>query len=301
MKSLAILIPVYNGVNYTKKCLKDLEKSFLDKPLKHCKTEIVVVDDGSKDETSDWIRENMPSVHLLQGDGNLWWSGAINKGAEYALNQLKCDFLLLWNNDIVPADDYFIQIEKIIAASNINQLIGSKIYKLSPSNVIWSFGGYFNPKSGRKFMIGSQTEDNDEFQYVKHVDWLTGMGTLIPKAVIDTIGYWDNTNFPQYHGDSDFTYRAKRNGFDVLVHPELKIWNDTENTGIQHQGKFNDLIGMLTDIKSQHNIRKNFLFYSKYTKSMRAYLPLLRGYYRLIGGFFKWKFLEFFNIQKTKS
>jgi GT2 family glycosyltransferase len=132
------------------------------------------------------------------------------------------------------------------------------------------------------------------------VDWLTGMGTIIPKKVIETIGYWDRTNFPQYHGDSDFTYRAKKNGFKVIVHPELILINDVKNSGIEHKGSFKRLLQLMTDLRSKSNFNKNWKFYSIHATSPLAYSPLLLSYFKILGGFFKWKILQFFGINKQK-
>ena len=85
---IAILIPVFNNLEYTKKCLQNLEEKLGENNIaKHFP--IIVIDDGSSDETADWIKKNYPEVELLFGNGNLWWSGGINKGAKHAIEKLK--------------------------------------------------------------------------------------------------------------------------------------------------------------------------------------------------------------------
>ena len=130
------------------------------------------------------------------------------------------------------------------------------------------------------------------------MDWLTGMGTVIPREVVDRIGYWDNENFPQYYGDSDFTYRAKLEGFGIRIHPSLKIYNQIENSGIEHQGSIKNLMRLITDIRSKSNLRKNLTFYRKYAKSPWAYLPLFWLYMKILGGFIKWKIMNLMGIRK---
>jgi GT2 family glycosyltransferase len=298
MKKLAILLPVHNGLNYTINCLRLLESMLTQQSSSHLDISIIVIDDGSTDGTAEWTGKNMPAVIVVKGNGNLWWSGAVNAGARYAMETLSAEYVLLWNNDIIPSDDYFIRLEEIISHEQEDRIIGSKIYQAKEKNIIWSFGGYFNPCTGNKLMIGFGKTDNNEFGQVLKVDWLTGMGTIVPTRIIKEIGYWDNINFPQYHGDSDFTYRATIHGFQVIAHPSLRIWNDTSNTGIQHNDSVKGLFRMLTDIKSQYNIKKNIMFYRKYAKTPWACLPLLAGYFRLLSGFLKWKILGLLKINR---
>ena len=296
MINIAVLIPVHNHIAYTKNCLQYLkEHAHSDSSIEY---RTVVIDDGSSDGTATWIKTNFPEVELLYGDGNLWWSGGINVGATYALNHLNADYLILWNNDIIAGDDYFEKLSNILK-NNREKIFGSKIYVAGEQNLVWSMGGIFNPYSGRRFMLGYFKPDVNEYQKVTEPDWLTGMGTVVHKSVIDKIGYWDDQNFPQYHGDSDFTYRAKTNGFTIKVFPELKIWNDVKNTGLKHGGNFKQLLRIMVDTRSNYNIKKNILFYKKYAKSIMAYNEIIRAYCKLFGGFIKWKILGLFNIKRN--
>ena len=300
MKDIAVLIPVHNHLEYTRQCIETLTTVFNKNSFSQIRLSIVVTDDGSTDGTGDFLRENFPEVHLVEGDGNLWWSGGINAGARYAIEELRSDFLLLWNNDIETDGHYFVELDRIVAGLSSVVIAGSKIYrKEGHDNIIWSYGGIFNPRTGAKYMLGYNHPDSEEFNKAESVDWLPGMGTLVPVEVVKKIGYWDEVTFPQYHGDSDFTYRAKLAGFQNIVYPDLRIWNDTTNTGLSHKGSFRVLIKLLTDIKSNYNLQKNISFYRKYSKGPKAYTSLLRGYYMLFGGFFKWKFLSFFGIKKS--
>lgn len=289
---VAVLIPVFNHLEFTIKAVKDLL------PFKNNQLEVVVIDDGSSDGTYQWLTNQAKDVIVLRGDGNLWWSGAINLGAKYAIEQLNADYLLLWNNDITFHPDYFYKLFRIIAEADRNTVIGSKIYVNDQPKTIWSMGGCFNPKTGLYNMFGYLQNDTEEFNRIKSVDWLTGMGTLVPKSVIEMIGFWDRKNFPQYHGDSDFTYRAKLAGYKIIVHPELIIFNNVKNSGIEHNGSLKQLIRLFTDIRSKSNFGRKLFFYKLHSRSILAYYPLLLSYFKIIGGFFKWKLFHLVGIKK---
>lgn len=298
---IAILIPVHNGLNYTAECLSSLYGILDQTNETREKFRIIVIDDGSTDGSSGWIETNFPRTIIIRGDGNLWWSGGINKGITCALGELACNYVLWWNNDIHCAEDYFSRLLEIIDQTSSDTIIGSKIYCADEPQKIWAFGGTFNTHSGQKNAFAMDETDSDQFQQVKEVDWLPGMGTTIHKSVFEKIGNVNQHDFPQYHGDSDFTFRAKLAGYHNRVYPLLQIWNDKSNSGLRHYNSFRLLIRSLGDIKSNYHIGKDILFYRRYISSPIAYKTLLSKYYLYIGGFIKWKVLNLIGIRKKKS
>jgi GT2 family glycosyltransferase len=288
-KTVALIIPIYNGLELTKTCLNNLYTIFKSMPSGFIEYLPVIIDDGSTDSTKQWIENNYPNCTVLQGDGNLWWSGAVNMGAKYAIEKLNASHILLWNNDIHVTIDYFKLLTYILTGIDENIIIGSKIYADLQYRKIWSFGGKFNPYTGRKFMIGHSDDDSEKYQQIIEVDWLTGMGTLIPKEIVEKIGYWDAKRFPQYYGDSDFTYRAKLSGYKIFIYPQLRIVNDISNSGIKQVLHWREIIPTLTSIKSIHHIGKNFMFYRLYSRSPLAYLRFLEIYIYFFGGIIKRK------------
>jgi GT2 family glycosyltransferase len=294
---ISIVFPIHNGLNYTKACLYSLiHEHKIEK--KKVKFYLIIVDDGSTDGSNKWIASNYPEVILLNGNGNLWWGGGVNLGTKYAIKNLHSDYILWWNNDIIAEIDYFDNLIEVVNKYDTNTIIGSKILLAQKEEIVWSMGGLFDPYTGKKEMVGSGKTDNESMQHPIQVDWLPGMGTLIHKSIFERIGLVDNKTFPQYHGDSDFILRAKENGCKIIVYPSLRIFNDTTNSGLRHQESFILLLKSLFTIRSNYNIKKDFQFYIRYAKSYRAYLFFIKRYYKYVGGFFKWKVLQFFRIRR---
>lgn len=70
--SVGIIVPVYNRLTTTKKCIErlhEIPKNFT----------LYVVDDNSTDGTSEMLTQ-FPQIKIINGSGDLWWSGAINLG-----------------------------------------------------------------------------------------------------------------------------------------------------------------------------------------------------------------------------
>lgn len=295
---ISIIIPVYNTLSLTKKCLEEIYHN-LNSDMLTDNFEVIIVDDGSKDGTSQWISENYPKTTILKGDGSLWWSGGINMGIKHAIHNLKSDYVLWWNNDLSAEPIYFKNLYDLLESKQI-EIGGSKIY-YADSNRVWSMGGFFDTVSGRKHMIGMNEPDTDQYNNITEADWLPGMGTFIRRDLFSKIGYVDNVNFPQYHGDSDFTYRAKLAGYRIFVYPQLKIWNDKSNSGILHNNSLKQLIKTLGDTKSQYHFYKDVAFYRKYATSVFAYRTLAYKYCYYLGGFVKWKILNKIGLTKKQS
>jgi len=288
---ISIVCPVYNGLEYTKKCLKSLSST-----VEYCSFKkdisIIFVDDGSTDGTGNWINNNYPEVIILKGNGNLWWSGAMNVGAKYALAH-KAQYVLLINNDNIFEMDY---LEKLINfAKNRNfKIVGSKIMDIA-NNSTWSLGGYFNKNTGKFGMYKSVPEAEKPYF---PVDWLPGMGTLIHRSVFEDIGYWDEKKFPQYYSDADFILRAKEKGIIAYVYPEIMIWDDLSNTGIIHNGNFLKLIRSLFSIRSNNNILISSKFIIAHSNNpFGIFNFLINKYGRYFGGYAKHKIYNLFRIR----
>jgi len=116
-----IIIPVHNRKNVTLSCLERLkESSDLDR------FNVVVVDDGSTDGTSQSIQQTYSAVEVIQGDGNLWWTGAIRKGMEYAYEQGAQYFI--WLNDDTFPERQSISLLLKACQDNYKSLVSGQCY-----------------------------------------------------------------------------------------------------------------------------------------------------------------------------
>lgn len=264
---IAIVIPIYNRLEITKTGLASIRRT-IQKALplvSEVTYDVIIVDDGSTDGSAEFIKENYPEVHVLTGDGNLWWSGAINVGAKYAKDDLKSDFVLLMNDDCVLDEDYFLNMSTLVAQGEAdNKILASKVYYLNIPNKIFFFGARFNFRNGKKAIVASGQIDNGQYETPQACEWTGGMGVLIPVGVFDKIGYFDRENFPQYYGDADFTLRASKAGVEIFCRPELKLWNDRRSTGFTHRGSFKRYFKSLTSVRSSYNLAKDYKFHRRF-------------------------------------
>ena len=80
---LSVVVPMYNETRRMKRTLPVLADYFRGQGYR---VEFVVVDDGSTDGTSEAIEQQFPSVKIIKGDGDLWFTEGTNTGVRAALS-----------------------------------------------------------------------------------------------------------------------------------------------------------------------------------------------------------------------
>lgn len=216
-----ILIPVHNNRDTTLRCLEFLSKqTFRD-------FTVIVTDDGSTDGTCAAICEQFPEVTVLRGDGNLWWTAAINMALEHVLALVdNDDCILTLNNDVTFAEDYLASLAKA-ASERPEYLIGSAAFDMAnPQKAIYT-GDFFDWRTSRlergRYVSGDHFNDC--------VNSLTGRGMLVPVKVFEKIGLFDAKRFPHYGADTEFSIRAERAGFSLCVYCGAVLYADTSTSG----------------------------------------------------------------------
>jgi GT2 family glycosyltransferase len=224
-------------------------------------------------------------VTVLQGDGNLWWSGSTNKCVEYVLqkaNDDDCIFTL--NNDTELATDTLSNLMNFYA-QNPNSIIACGNYfwddksRLEATAFVkrkkYPFPLYHEPL----FPYGTKRSELSQSSY--EVSSVSGKGVLIPVTVFKQIGLYNAEKLPQYHGDTEFTRRASEAGYKVFINLNAIIYTDQNATGI---GQVNSpTISMKEFIQSFSALRSENHLTTLYYRS------------KLIYGN-KWLFYLVFNI-----
>lgn len=273
MLTVSILIPFHNRLLLTQQGVTSLHKAlwlYEAQGNGSFNFSVIAIDDGSTDGSSEWLTEQYPAIHLLKGDGNLWWTGAINTGARYAIEQLKADFVVLWNDDTQCDIRYFVELDKLFGQNFIgqNSILASKIFWLDESDTLFNYGCYYSHRTGQKKLIGLNETDSEQFNQIIPIDWSGGMGTIIPATILTELNYFDAEHFPQYHADIDFFLRANKHGYRAYAIPTLKIYNNRASTGMLKTKNFTDLKNLFLSNRSNYNLKHNFLFNQRHANTV---------------------------------
>jgi GT2 family glycosyltransferase len=275
---IGIVIPVHNRKGFTRDCLSSLQNQTLRADY------IIVVNDGSTDGTAEMIEQEFPEVIVLHGDGNLFWTAAINLGVKLALN-LGVEYVLTLNNDTVASPN---MLEKMMkgAQEKPNALLGAldiDIYTEKP----YYGGEIFNWRSGSwRYLLNELTKD--EQTGLHEVSLFPGRGLLIPKIVFENIGYFAEKELPHYLADYDFTQRARRNGYKIYCNYDALLYTYPDEGGdhkIRTKKTLKNYFHHLFGIRGGGNLR-NFTVYTFRNCPIEDSIPaLLTGYFRRLVGY----------------
>jgi len=273
-----IVIPVHNRKEYTKNCLLSLRAQ----TYKEFKT--IIVDDGSTDGTAEMLEQEFPEVHVIKGDGNLWWTAATNLGVKYAIEN-NAEYILTLNNDTIATEKF---LEKMIfwAMQTPNALFGAFAIDFETKKPIYG-GERINWKlANSKFLLDILPKE--QWHGLHEVTHFPGRGLFIPSDVFKKIGFFDEKHFPHYAADYDFTHRAIRAGFKVYCNFDSKLYiypdvsGDAENRKKKSiKNYYNHLFG----IKGGGNLKVFTMYTLKNSPWYAAPFFLLRGYVQRIFGY----------------
>ena len=215
---VVIIILNWNGRDDTLACLASLSE--LDYPA----YEIVVVDNGSSDDSVAVIRAACPQLTLIETGDNLGYVGGNNIGLEHA-KIIGADYALLLNNDTKVASD---SVRLLVQAAEADPAIGAAgptIYYFDRPDVIWSAGGAIDWSLGNTRMIGLDEVDRGQFGVLpRPVDFVTGCALLIKMPLVERVGLLD-PRFFAYYEETEWCVRVARASFKISHVPQAQIWH----------------------------------------------------------------------------
>lgn len=212
----AIVILAFNGWEDTRACLNSVLAS-------DARTaNILVVDNGSTDETATELPKAFPQVSRVRNASNLGYTEGNNVGLRYALAQ-HAEFIAVLNNDIVVAPNWLEPLLEAARGDERAGLLGPLVLHMDEPQVIQSAGGMLT-KDWRSYHRGANETDAGQYAMTDNVAWLTGCAVLARSNALRDIGLLDNAFF-MYGEDVDWGLRTRQGQYRVLFVPQSHVWH----------------------------------------------------------------------------
>jgi GT2 family glycosyltransferase len=256
VRTVAAVIPIHNGLPLTVRCIKSLQAST------RVADHIVIVDDGSSDGSAKVISAEFPSVEVVNGNGNLWWAGAMNLGVKHAAT-LGADVYFSLNNDCVVAPDALSNLVCALNTATVSHAaVCSQVRRWPDGDWIVSAGGSVN-WWWKGITARCWGPPSPCATHRAEVDWFPGMGSLVRMDDYFAVGGYDERRFPHYRADVDFALRLRQSGCRLIYEPASLILNDLSQTGLQarHSRSARKVWQLLTDRRSQYNVQETLPFF----------------------------------------
>jgi len=274
--SVALIVPVYNS----KEHIKDLLESL--KQISYPYYVVIVIDDGSTDGTKKMIGQEYSEVILLEGDGNLWSSGAINMGIAKAI-EMGFKYALIIDNDIV-VNRQFVSTLVNTAEENPGSIIVPKVYQYHNPKMLEA-AGYHTRKLGLETLPTGEGEiDKGQYDYQRDIPCAMTM-MLINTAFFQDLGMFDAENLPLYGADMDFTLRAYKKGYRIVYEPKSMLWHKRHSSARKEIPEITSLLLRLKYLTL--NPKSSLCWHTYKTMTFRHYpkyfiLPRIVIYLRLL-------------------
>ena len=251
-----VVIPNYNGRNYLQDCLTSLLEGS-EVPA------IIVVDNGSADESAAMVKEKFPMVKLIALPENRGFSAAVNIG----IRETGTEYVFLLNNDTVILKDTIEQLEAAMERHPKAFSVAAKMLQMKNPELIDSAGDFYCA-SGWAFARGKDRK-NEAFSKETSVFSACAGAALYRKAVFEKIGDFDENHFA-YLEDIDVGYRAKIYGYRNYYAPASVVLHAGSGSSGSRHNKFK------VDLSSRNSI---YLIY----KNMPVLQVLLNLPFLLLG------------------
>lgn len=230
MKRVFIIIANWNGKNDTLQCLASLKKIVRMRNT----LAVIVVDNGSTDDSVAAIKKQHTWVTVIEAGSNLGFTGGNNLGIRYALEH-NADYVWLVNNDTI-IESNALSLVQAFDDPDVG-LAGSKIY-FAPGHefhrnryveddrgkVIWYAGGIIDWANMYASHKGVDDVDKGQYNKTDETQFVTGCSMMVKRGVFDRIGLLDDRYY-LYYEDLDFCLRARKTGYKLLYMPSSVVWH----------------------------------------------------------------------------
>ncbi|MBA3569541.1 MAG: methyltransferase domain-containing protein [Pyrinomonadaceae bacterium] len=216
---VSVIIPVFNQFHFTQACLASLQQHLDEQAL-----EVIIVDDGSTDETV----ESLPLIEgavYLRSPSNVGFVASCNWGATKARGK----YLVFLNNDTTVTERWLSTLLDTFQDDSRAGLVGSKL--IFPDGRLQEAGGIiWNDASGWNY---GKFDDpgKPEYNFLREVDYCSAACVMISKALFEKVGGFELQYAPGYYEDTDLSFKVRRCGYKPLYQPLSEVIHFEGATG----------------------------------------------------------------------
>lgn len=220
---VSIILLNLNNYQDTRACLESLQAVY------YRQLDIIVVDNGSSDESCTRIKSDFPGVTLISNRHNVGFATGNNLGIRDALRR-GADYVLLLNNDTIVDQSFLCPLVEVAEKDPNIGVLGSKIFYEADPKRLWYAGGHIAYLRGLCVHLGfNQLDEQRLFSKVIDTDFISGCVMMVRSSVFCKVGLLEDKLFV-YWEDADFCMRVQKAGYRCVFVPTSQVWHKISRT-----------------------------------------------------------------------
>ncbi|MCL4377174.1 MAG: glycosyltransferase [Actinobacteria bacterium] len=213
------------------------------------KIEVIVVDNGSNDNSTEFLSLNFPEVKVIKNNQNCGFAVANNQGAREASGE----YIAFLNNDTKVDEDWLIELLKQVYGDKEAVCAGSKVFSIDGKTLDF-VGGMINFE-GKGFQTDYGLEsEKDIYNLPVYLPFVNGGAMLVSKSVFLGCGGFDE-DFFAYYEDVDFGWRLWVLGYRVVFAPKSIVYHVHHGTSKLFD---EDKLRFLKERNALYSVFKNY-------------------------------------------
>lgn len=240
---VSIISVNFNQIQVTLELLESLRKiSFRD-------FEIILVDNGSIENSTRLISEKYPEVNYIFSEKNLGFSGGNNVG----IRASKGEYLFFVNNDAEIMEGCIETLLRLFNSFPSLGIVSPRICydpKLTDNQQIIQYAGatHIHPMTARNEILGEKQIDQGQFTVAKETAYIHGAAMMTKREVIENVGFMPEEFF-LYYEELDWSEQIRNAGYKVYVEPNALVFH-----------KESLAVGKNSTLKIYYHTRNRILF-----------------------------------------
>ncbi len=218
VKNIAVVILNWNG--------KELLQRFLPKVIAYSQdAQIIVADNASNDESIAFLKNNFPTVDIIQNESNRGFA----KGYNEALKKVSAEFYVLLNSDVEVTKNWLIPLAKAMGNPKTAgcQPKVLSYHQRDHFEHAGASGGfidknYFPFCRGR--ILNNVEKDNGQYNGETDIFWATGACLMIRAELFHKANGFDEDFFAHME-EIDLCWRIKKWGYNFKAIPSSTVYH----------------------------------------------------------------------------
>jgi len=212
------VVLAWNHIDVTLECLESLSMST------YPNLRIVVVDNGSNDNTSVEAVRHYSNIEVVRIIDNVGIARGYNQGINFALEH-NADYVIALNNDTIVAPEMITELVKAIQSHPKAGIVSPKIYHFYGDKTrLWCAGAKWQRFPPCIKLIGSNASDSVRFCQEFKLSYVTSCCILISRDALEKVGLFDPAYY-FYYDDWDLSERYLASGYEIWFIPTAHIWH----------------------------------------------------------------------------